>query len=232
MKRLVFAAVVFAFGVAAAIEVHAQQAQVTLQVGFTQQNTKTQAPAISAVSSVVAWLIPLDRSVPPALAAQTYRMVQSNKQFLPHILVVPIGSTIDFPNEDPVFHNVFSLFNGKRFDLGLYQTHGSRTARFDREGVSYIFCNIHPEMGGIIVSLGSPYFTSSATGKLTLQDVPAGNYILHVWSERATLESLRGAERRISLKEGTNDLGEIRLETVREQNHDHKNMFGEDYAHH
>lgn len=209
----------------------AQRAAVTLQVAFAQAASSTRVPAISAEAPVVAWLTPLDKATPPARASQPYRMVQKNKQFTPHLLVVPVGSTIEFPNEDPFFHNVFSLFNGKRFDLGLYQTHGSRAARFDREGVSYIFCNIHPEMGGIIVSIGSPYFTSSPTGKLSLQDVPPGNYTLHVWSERATLESTRFAERKVTISEGTNDLGAIILQPVPPQTHSHKNMFGEDYSH-
>lgn len=207
----------------------AQQAEVSLQVGFTQQPANVHVSPISAESPVVAWLTPLDRSVAPARVTQVLRMVQKNKQFVPHMLVVPVGSTIEFPNEDPFFHNVFSLFNGRRFDLGLYQTHGSRSARFDREGVSYIFCNIHPEMGGIIVSLGSPYFTTSASGRLTLQGVPTGNYILHVWSERATLESTRGAGRKVLIKEGANDLGSIALQMVPEQNPGHKNMYDEDY---
>src|SRR6202020_1035153 len=74
------------------------------------------------------------------------RLVQKNKKFEPHILVAPAGSMVDFPNRDPFFHNVFSLFEGKRFDLGLYEAGTSRAVRFDRPGISYIFCNIHPEM--------------------------------------------------------------------------------------
>src|SRR5579884_454193 len=73
-------------------------------------------------------------------------LVQKNKTFLPHVLVIPPGSTVDFPNHDPFFHNVFSLFEGKRFDLGLYESGTSRSVKFDRTGVSYIFCNIHPQM--------------------------------------------------------------------------------------
>ena len=83
---------------------------------------------------------------------------QKNKTFEPHLLVVTKGSTVEFPNLDPWFHNVFSLFNGKKFDLGLYEAGTTRTVHFDREGVSYIFCNIHPEMSAVVVVVASSYY--------------------------------------------------------------------------
>ena len=84
---------------------------------------------------------------------------------------------MNFRTKDPFFHNVFSLFNGKRFDnLGSYESGTSRSVRFDREGVSYIFCNIHPEMGAIVLALNTPYYgTSNEGGLVTLHNVPAGN---------------------------------------------------------
>src|SRR5246127_2367910 len=106
--------------------------------------------------------------------------------FTPHLLVVPMGSQVEFPNQDPFFHNVFSLFNGKRFDLGLYESGTSRAVRFDREGVSYIFCNIHPEMGAVVLALNTPYYAvSGAAGMVTIHNVPPGSYRLHLWSEAA-----------------------------------------------
>jgi len=104
---------------------------------------------------------------PVASARQPiYRLIQKDKMFTPHLLVVPIGSQVEFPNQDPFFHNVFSLFNGKRFDLGLYESGTSRSVRFDREGVSYIFCNIHPEMGAIVLALNTPYYGISGRERL------------------------------------------------------------------
>ena len=76
--------------------------------------------------------------------------------FTPHILVVPVGSVVRFPNADPFFHNVFSLFDGKRFDLGLYEAGSTKEVTFSREGLSYIFCNIHPEMSAVVISLSTP----------------------------------------------------------------------------
>ena len=72
-----------------------------------------------------------------------YTLLQKNRTFIPHLQVIPAGSVVQFPNADPFFHNVFSLFNGKRFDLGLYEAGSSKSVTFPREGVSYIFCNIH-----------------------------------------------------------------------------------------
>ncbi len=114
-----------------------------------------------SAANVVVWLSPIKPGgITPVIPARqsVYRLVQKDKMFTPHMLVVPTGSQVEFPNQDPFFHNVFSLFNGKRFDLGLYESGTSRSVRFDREGVSYIFCNIHPEMGAIVLALNTPYY--------------------------------------------------------------------------
>ena len=108
------------------------------------------APGLRATekdaSKVVVWLVPLDAVHPVRAISERphYRLVQRNKRFEPDLLVVPVGSVVDFPNADPWFHNVFSLYRGKRFDLGLYQAGSQRSVRFDRIGPSYLFCNIHP----------------------------------------------------------------------------------------
>ena len=106
----------------------------------------------------VVWLTPIGGSADegalrPQPVTAPLRLVQKNKSFDPHILVVPAGSMVEFPNHDPFFHNVFSLFEGKRFDLGLYEAGTSRMVRFDRPGISYIFCNIHPEMSAIVITI-------------------------------------------------------------------------------
>src|SRR6202008_2491180 len=109
-------------------------------------------------SGAVLWLNP----IPPDPAASArpghFRLAQKDKSLNPHLLVVPLGSSVDFPNMDPFFHNVFSQFNGKRFDLGLYEEGSTRVVHFDHEGVSYIFCNIHSQMAAVIVTLRTPYF--------------------------------------------------------------------------
>ena len=95
-------------------------------------------------------------------------------------------SAVEFPNLDPWFHNVFSLYKGERFDLGLYEAGSSRTVHFERAGVSFIFCNIHPEMSAYVLALGTPYFAvSDHRGNIRIADVPPGRYRIEVWFERA-----------------------------------------------
>jgi hypothetical protein len=152
--------------------------------------------------------------------------------FSPHLLVVPTGSSVTFPNLDPFFHNVFSLFNGKRFDLGLYAGHSQRTVRFDREGVSYIFCNIHPDMGAIVVSLNTQYYAITlANGEVSIRGVPTGNYRLHIWAENVNLEGLNALSRDINVTAQNNQIGIIHLIANEGLSKDHKNKFGESYPH-
>jgi len=156
---------------------YAQGVDVTAQVLVQRpaQGKATTAKPNANSADVAVWLVPMQ---PGATRPDTghpgpYRLIQKNKQFIPHLLVVPTGASIDFPNEDPFFHNVFSLFNGKRFDLGLYESGASRSVRFDREGVSYIFCNIHAEMSAVVISLTTPlYGQADAQDVFHIHDVP------------------------------------------------------------
>jgi plastocyanin len=186
-----------------------------------------------SLNNIVLWLTPVDeseplRAVPPP--ANGYRLTQKNKEFSPHLLVVPAGSSVDFPNLDPFFHNVFSLFNGKRFDLGLYESGTHRSVRFDREGVSYIFCNIHPEMGAIVLALNSPLFAvSDAGGAITIHDVPPGKYHLHIWGEQFQAADPAAERRIVEVTTQGTWLGPIELAPGPNPLMNHKNKFGEDY---
>jgi plastocyanin len=185
-----------------------------------------------SAENVVVWLTPLQPDLHPAAMGHPgpFRLVQKDKQFTPHLLVVPTGSSVDFPNQDPFFHNVFSLFNGKRFDLGLYESGTSRAVRFDREGVSYIFCNIHPEMGAVVLALSTPYYgVSIATGSVAIHNVPPGRYRLHVWSEATQSANPGDAERVVQIGAASVHLGEIVLQRVANPMEHHKNKFGDDY---
>ena len=158
-----------------------------------------------------------------------YRLLQKDKTFTPHLLVIPTGSSVDFPNLDPFYHNVFSLFNGKRFDLGLYESGSSRTVHFDHDGVSYIFCNIHPEMSAVIVTVSTPYFgVSAADGSITLHAVPPATYEMHVWAEGSSAHDLNALSRRVTVAPSQKDLGIVDV-TVDAHLPAHKNKFGEDY---
>jgi plastocyanin len=183
-------------------------------------------------AGVVLWLTsatPGDSTLPSSEPAKGhYQLAQRNKEFIPHLLVVPTGSVVEFPNEDPFFHNVFSLFNGRRFDLGLYESGSTRSVHFDRSGVSYIFCNIHPEMSAVIVSVPTHWFAvSSAAGKVVMQDVPPGTYDLHVWAMGSPDAKLAALSHRVSVSGHAVDLGLIAVEESAPRGH--KNKFGEDY---
>ena len=208
---------------------HAQGVSVTLQV--TIAASKPQRPP--SLPTVVAWLTPAgtsDSSVHhTAVPPHHLVLSQKDKQFIPHLLVVPTGSTVEFPNLDPFFHNVFSLFNGRRFDLGLYEAGSRRSVRFDHDGVSFVFCNIHPEMGAVIVSLSTPYYAiSSADGSLSLANIPTGDYNLELWSENVSPSDLATAKQRIHVSAQPLRLPPIILRSA-PPSLNHLNKFGESY---
>jgi hypothetical protein len=137
---------------------------------------------------------------------------------------------VDFPNRDPFFHNVFSLFNGRRFDLGLYEAGSSKSVTFSRQGVSYIFCNIHPEMSAVILSLATPlYAIADANDAFLLRDIPPGNYKLNLWVEGVPQPALDEFSRTLHITAKTIDLGEIRVPIGDIRSASHANMYGRSY---
>ncbi len=179
------------------------------------------------------WLTPVGaaglRPASQAVSATRPRLTQKSKSFQPHLLVVPVGSVVEFPNRDPFFHNVFSLFEGKRFDLGLYEAGSTREVHFDKPGVSYIFCNIHAEMSAVVIALATPYYgISNDRGEISVPNVPSGTYKLSVWYEAAPPENLKLAAREIELSTATADLGVLHV-PVSKAHPSHKNKYGRDY---
>jgi plastocyanin len=133
-----------------------------------------------AESNAVVWL----EVAAPQKPSQTQRIVldQRNLTFSPHVLVVRVGTVVDFPNNDRVFHNVFSFRDGKRFDLGMYPVGTIRQVRFDKPGLSRIFCNIHPQMAAYVLVVDTPYFAAAERdGSFAIEDVPAGTYTYRAW---------------------------------------------------
>lgn len=193
------------------------------------------AAKVQDASDVVVWLIPLDSAAKAQtqspVAGRSPQIIQRNKTFDPHVLAVQVGTVVAFPNEDPFFHNIFSLFDGKRFDLGLYEAGTTRSVRFDRAGVSFLFCNIHPEMSAVVVAVETPYFAlSDRAGHWTIRDVPDGRYEMHVWYERSLPEDLKGLARPIVISSTARSVDRIRL--VEDPNFTlaHKNKYGQDYV--
>jgi len=109
-------------------------------------------------------------------------LVQQNRQFEPRVLIVPVGSTVSFPNADPVFHNVFSLSNAKQFDLGYYPAGQTRTLKFDNPGVVQVYCHLHPNMYAAIVVVPNHWYARPGEdGTFSFHDVPPGAYKLVAW---------------------------------------------------
>jgi plastocyanin len=186
-------------------------------------------------SNIVIWLAPLDADVVPAPTPRPShpapQIAQINKSFDPHVIVIQLGTPVQFPNKDPFLHNVFSLFDGKRFDLGFYEAGSSKTVHFDRPGVSYLFCNIHPEMSGAVVAVDTPYFgMSDRTGRVSMPNVPDGRYQLNVWYERSLPEDLKAAGRTVTISEATRSLEPIRVVENPNFTPEHKNKYGQDYV--
>jgi plastocyanin len=118
-------------------------------------------------------------------APDTARMEQKDERFIPHVVPVVRGSTVEFPNGDGIFHNVFSLSSAKSFDLGRYPKGSSKSVVFDRSGVVQVFCHIHSDMSAIVLVLDNPLFAvPNASGRYTIDGVPPGEYTLVGWHER------------------------------------------------
>jgi plastocyanin len=149
--------------------------------------------------NVVLWLTPAftSQSEPPL---PTPRLVQKDKKFSPHIIAIRVGTEVEFPNQDPFFHDVFSIYRGKPFDLGLYESGTSRKVRFSQAGVSYIFCNIHPEMSAAVVAVPTPYFTvTSADGSFQIGHLSPGRYRMSVWYEQSSPTELDSVTRDLDI---------------------------------
>lgn len=139
-----------------------------------------------------------------ARAQNVYNIDQKNEQFLPRMVVIPRGSTIAFPNQDRVFHNVFSLSKTKRFDLGLYRDGESRSVTFKRTGVVDVFCNIHPKMAARVMVVPNRFYAlTDSQGRFSLADVPAGTYTAVAWNgsdSRATVTIRAGQDAAVAIE--------------------------------
>jgi plastocyanin len=188
-------------------------------------------------SGVVVWLEPVGpasgKAAPspnPAPAAMRARMIQKEKTFTPHVLGIPVGATVEFPNFDPIFHNAFSNYNGKTFDLGLYAPGTSKSVVFSKPGVVRVFCNIHANMSAVIVVLDTPYFdVSKRAGTFEINGVPQGDYRLHVFHERATQITLNALDRRVAVAADSVTLPPIAISESGYLPIPHNNKYGHEY---
>jgi plastocyanin len=183
---------------------------------------RTQAQAGVQPATAIVYAEPLDAAAPKKPGA--FKLTQKGKAFTPRLLAIPVGSTVTFPNEDSIFHNVFSLSPPAPFDLGLYRAGAAKTQTFNSPATYRVFCNIHPQMTALIVVLPTPFVTQAdANGAFTL-DLPPGRYKLTAVSERAAAVSSE-------LKVGTSaaKAPELTLDESQYVAPARKNKFGQDY---
>lgn len=178
----------------------------------------------SDVAQAVVWLESSSRVpvVPVEVAIQT-----SDKEFSPHVVVVPAGSRVSFPNNDAFDHNVFSRSREAVFDLGRYGRGEARSTVFGRPGIVRIYCNIHSHMSAVVVVRDSPYFTQpAADGSFRVEGLAAGSYTLHAWHERAREEIAR------QLDVGGSDIVDlmVELDTREYEFVQHLNKYGQPYS--
>jgi plastocyanin len=204
----------------------AQEAGLKARVELTRNGAR-----FKDASQAVIWLVPLGGAaidVPKQQPSEIPKLTQKNKSFHPSLVVIPVGGRVEFPNDDPFFHNVFSLFEGKRFDLGLYESGSTRVVQFDKPGISFIFCNIHPEMSAVVIALSTPYYAiSNARGEVSFPNVPPGRYELQIFHSSVAPDALRALRREITVSRGDTSIGTFSLA---ESNLEiHKNKYGHDY---
>jgi plastocyanin len=173
-------------------------------------------------ATAVVYAEPIDMVAPRTPRRVT--LGQKNKTFQPRVLSVPVGSTVEFPNDDLIYHNVFSLSRPQPFDLGLYRAGDSRSRTFAGPGIYRVFCNIHPQMAAVIVVAPSGFTTvASPDGRFTL-DLPPGRYRVTAVSERASPVSTE-----ITSTEGASTAPELTLNESAWVFAQHPNKFGKDY---
>lgn len=213
MKRsLMFASILaLAFNLGAAV--------VTGKVHFITR--RGQQPVIS---ETLVWLDPLGRA--PKRPPQAFTMTTRSKAFLPHVVAVPAGSTINFPNEDPIAHNLFSLTPGNTFDLGLYRKGTGKVHKFETPGVVNVYCNVHPTMSAVVHVMATPYYGfTDAQGNYSF-DVPAGKYRVTAWNEQGGSAS---QEIEVAADGKVAGLNLLTIDGRTFRSAQHKNKFGQTY---
>ena len=157
----------------------AQAAIVSGKVSFVSK--RGQNPVIN---ETLVWLEPAGGKVVRKFPA-TFQMMTRGKMLVPHVLAIPVGSTVEFPNDDPISHNLFSLSSSNAFDLGLYRRGAGKSHKFDTPGLVNVYCNVHPSMSSVLQVMVTPYYVfADPAGNYAITDVPPGRYRLVAWNEQ------------------------------------------------
>jgi plastocyanin len=195
---------------------------VAVQAGPVSGRILTSTRSGVAPATAVVYAEPID--VAPARRPGRFTLRQKNKTFLPRVLGVPVGSSVDFPNDDLIFHNVFSLSGPQPFDLGLYRSGQTPSRTFAQPGTYRVFCNIHPQMSALILVVPTPHVTvAGADGRFVLE-LPAGRYRVTAISERASPASVE-----VVAEAGATVAPDLMLDESSWAPVQHTNKFGKEY---
>jgi plastocyanin len=157
--------------------------------------------------------------------AVTATVIMKGKQFLPRVTVVPVGSTVTFPNQDPIFHNAFSVSGDNRFDLDLYKRPKAGSFTFKHPGLVRVYCNIHPQMSAVVLVVDSAFHTRpAADGTFLIPDVPPGQYALRAWHERGGEAAFE-----VTVPRAGEVVASLALDASTYKRVRHKNKYGKDY---
>lgn len=175
-------------------------------------------------SNAAVWLEGVRRSsdLPGAARGQ---MKSDQKRFAPRVVVVPRRASVDFPNVDPIYHNVFSVSGPNRFDLGLYRSGASKSKQFDQAGLVRVYCNIHPQMVGFVMVVDSDFAAvTGPDGKFRFEGVPAGSWTLKAWHEESAEIAVP-----VTVRARAVTAVPIRLDVSGYKLQPHKNKYGKEY---
>jgi plastocyanin len=152
-------------------------------------------------------------------------MKSSSKRFLPRVIAISKNGTVDFPNADPIYHNVFSVSGGNRFDLGLYRSGTTKSKRFEEPGLVRIYCNIHPQMVGFVVVADSDYLAvTGPDGTFRFEGVPEGRHVVKAWYEQGP-----EASETVHVGSAADPPLALRIDVSGFAPAPHKNKYGKDY---
>ncbi len=178
------------------------------------------------VDETVVWLEPVGSTHAARRSAATFTMTTRGKTLIPHVLLIPTGSTVNFPNQDPISHNLFSLSTGNDFDLGLYRAGTGKAHTFNTSGIVNVYCNVHPNMSAVIHVIATPYYgLVQRDGTFSLSDVQPGRYDAVAWNEIGGAARLGPVEVTAG---GVANLS-ISLDSRGERATGHLNKFGKPY---
>jgi plastocyanin len=177
------------------------------------------------VNETLVWLEPAGKTWKKPAAPFT--MTTRSKTFVPHVMAVPAGSTINFPNEDPIAHNLFSLTPGNVFDLGLYRRGAGKTHKFEAPGTVNVYCNVHPNMSAVVHVMTTPFYGfADASGNYSF-DVPPGRYRLVAWNEQGGTSAPSDLE--VKADGSVAGITLLRIDGRNFRITQHKNKFGQTY---